>query len=286
MTAVRNQTPNLSFRRNPVEFTRLNAESKLINNWDLTETNLYRLNQQKPEVAVLPTAAIEPHNRHLPQGQDFFHTTYIAKQSCKTAWEKCGSVICLPAIPYGVDCNLLDFPLAIHVSQNSLNKIVTDIIVSLSKHKIRKIVILNGHGGNDFLPLIRQIQCDMDIHLFQCNWWKVGFDKYDDIFDKKDDHAGEFETSIALALYPELVESKNAGPGTTRPFRFDALNKGWIQTSRRFSRMNDHCAAGDPANASKKKGEKYLKLVIERISKFLVELAESPIDKTFPHSVG
>ncbi len=255
----------------------------MINEWNLTQTNLHRLSKQKIEVAVLPIGSIEPHNRHLPEGQDFLHTTYVAKESCKLAWEKCKSVICLPTIPYGVDCNLMDFPLAIHVSQTTLDALVNDIIVSLHNHEIKKVVLINGHGGNDFTPLIRQLQCDFEIHIFLCHWWKVGSDKYNEIFEKPDDHAGEFETSVALALYPELVELKNAGKGNVRPFRFKALNKGWVQTSRKFSRLNDHCAVGDPANASAEKGRKYLEIVIERISEFLIELANAPIDEMFPH---
>ena len=84
----------------------------MIHEWDLSETNLHRISSRKYEVAVLPTAAIEPHNRHLPEGQDWLHSTYVARRSCELAWERCPSVICLPAIPYGVDCNQLDFPMA------------------------------------------------------------------------------------------------------------------------------------------------------------------------------
>ena len=235
------------------------------------------------EVAVLPMGAIEPHNRHLPEGQDFLHTTWVAKQSSKLAWEKCQSVICLPIIPYGVDCNLLDFPLTIHVSQTTLDAMVKDIVLSLLHHGIKKVVLVNGHGGNDFTPLVRQIQCDLDVYVFICNWWKVGADKYAHLFEKPDDHAGEFETSVALALFPELVEIANAGNGVPRPFRFEALKKGWVQTSRKFIRLNDHCAAGSPSNASAEKGRKYLDVVVERISDFIVELAATPIDELFPH---
>lgn len=255
----------------------------MINDWDLTQTNLDRLSQQNLKVAVLPIGAIEPHNRHLPEGQDFLHTTHVAKQSCKLAWQKCNSIICLPTIPYGVDCNLMDFPLTIHVSQSTLDAMVRDIIYSLHKHSIRKIVIINGHGGNDFLPLIRQVQCELDVYLFLCHWWKVGLDKYNDIFEKPDDHAGEFETSVALELYPELVEIDKAETALPRPFRFKALNEGWIQTSRRFINLNDHCAVGDPANASAEKGRIYLDLVCTRISEFLIELAHTPVDDLFPH---
>jgi len=257
-----------------------------LNEWDLTTVNLDRLNRNLPEVAVIPTAAIEPHNFHLPEGQDFLHTSYVAKQCCKIAWEKCKSVICLPTIPYGVDCNLMDFPLAIHISQANLDAIVRDIIVSLKTHGIRKIVIINGHGGNNFTSLIRQIQCDMKIHVFSCDWWRVGQDRYSEIFENADDHAGEFETSVAFNLYPELVEKSKAGNGACKPFRFEALKREWVKTSRRFSQLNDHCAVGDPSKASAEKGQKYLNLVCERISAFLVELAQTPIDEFFPLESG
>ena len=254
----------------------------MIEEWDLTSTNLHRLSKRRYEVAVLPTGAIEPHNLHLPEGQDYFHSATVAFQCCRIAWQKSPSVICLPPIPYGVDCNLLDYPLAIHVSQATLDAMVKDIVLSLRHHGIRKIVILNGHGGNDFTPLVRQIQCDLDVHVFVCDWWTVGRDRWDEFFDAPDDHAGEFETSVAMALHPDLVEPDVAGDGVARPFRFEALEKGWVKTSRRFSRLNDHCAAGDPSKASVEKGEKYLELVCGRIGQFLADLARTPIDESFP----
>ena len=255
----------------------------MIDEWDLTATNLHRVSQRNYEVAVLPIGAIEPHNRHLPQGQDFLHSTHVARESCRIAWERCESVICLPTLPYGVDCNLMAFPMAIHVSQATLDAMVREIIESLLHHGIRKIVILNGHGGNDFTPLIRQIQCDLDVHVFLCDWWTVGRDKYDEIFDRPDDHAGQLETSVALALFPDLVEPDVAGDGKTRDFRFRALQKGWVGTSRRFDRINDHCASADPTGATPERGEAYLELVCGRIADFLAELASTPIDDSFPH---
>ena len=255
----------------------------MIPEWDLLRTNHGRIRNRKYEVAVLPVAAIEAHNFHLPEGQDCLHTTAIAQRCCQAAFEECASVICLPAIPYGVDCNLLDFPLTIHVSQDTLNAVVYDIVESLARHGIRKTVLLNGHGGNDYGPFIRQAQCDLDTHIFCCNWWQVGLDHYDEIFERPDDHAGEFETSVALALFPELVELENAGDGQARPFRFEALEKGYVKTSRNFSRVSDQCAVGDPSLATADKGNRYIAIVCERITRFLVELANEPIDDHFPH---
>tara|TARA_B100000809_G_C15138394_1_gene531715 strand:+ start:2415 stop:3200 length:786 start_codon:yes stop_codon:yes gene_type:complete len=255
----------------------------MINEWDLTQTNQARLLKQSPKVAVLGTSAIEAHNYHLPEGQDFLHTEAIVKRVTKLAWDKTKSVICLPTLPYGVDCNLMDFPLTIHVKQATLDLMISEIISSLTHHGINKILLINGHGGNDFTALVRQIQSDLTVHMFWCSIYDVGKDKHSEIFDNIDDHAGELETSIALALFPEMVELDQANSGAYRKFKFEALEKGWIKTSRNFSRLNDHCCNADPRLATARKGEEYLEFISTRISDFLIELAETEVDKYFPH---
>jgi creatinine amidohydrolase len=250
--------------------------------WDLKSTNMSRLEQHDYEVAVLPVGAVEAHNRHLPEGMDVIHSEYVASESCKQAWAKCQSVICLPAVPFGVDPNLMAFPLTVHVSQKALDAYITEIIQSLRTHGIRKVVIVNGHGGNDFKPLTRQLQYDMDVHLFVCDWWKVGADVFESMFGKGDDHAGAFETSVAMEICPEMVDLEKAGPGKTPPFRFEALEKGWVSTSRDFSKLNDHCSVSSDFVPDAEKARKYLSLVSERISGFLVELAQSEMDDSFP----
>lgn len=179
---------------------------------------------------------------------------------------------------------MMSYPLAIHVSQATLNKMIVEIVNSLGIHGIRKVVLLNGHGGNDFVPLVRQLQADTDTHLFICDWWKVASDKYPEIFAATDDHAGEMETSVAMALFPELIEPDVRGSGASKEFRFEALRKGWVRTSRDFARLNDHCAVGDPSKASADKGKAYLDITCKRITDFLVDLAGSPIDDAFPMS--
>lgn len=257
----------------------------MIEDWDLSSTNLRRLRDHHYEVAVLPVGAIEAHNLHLPEGQDVLHATGVARRCCAAAWERTRAVLCLPAIPFGVDSNLLAFPFSIHVPQATLDALVRAVIASLHHHAVRKFVIINAHGGNDFTPLVREVQHALPVHVFLCDWWKVGLDRYGEIFERPDDHAGEMETSVALALFPELVEPQYAGPGDAPPFRFEALRRGWVRTSRDFSRLNDHCAVGDPSRATAEKGRRYLDLVCERITTFLVELAQAPIDEAFPHAM-
>ena len=258
----------------------------MIEEWDITATNMHRARKRRYELAVLPVGAIEAHNYHLPFGQDFRHADYVARRSCAAAWQRAQTVLCLPALPFGVDCNLMGYPLTVTVTQATLDKMIREIITSVRRHGVRKFVLINGHGGNDFVPLNRQIQCDLDVHVFVIDWWKVGQDSYEDIFSRRDDHAGQFETSTALELFGDLVELENASDGAIRPYRFEALRQGWAQTSRDFSRLSDHCASGNPEGASAGRGREYLDLVIGRIADFLVELAEAPIDEHFPFAAG
>jgi creatinine amidohydrolase len=277
------------FRKKIVNFDKvycsLRKEKCMINEWDITQTNQKNIINNKPNVAILGTSAIEAHNYHLPEGQDFLHTDAIVKRVTKESWEKTKSVICLPTLPYGVDCNLMDFPLTIHVRQSTLDLMITEIVSSLVHHGIKKIVLINGHGGNDFAPLVRQIQSDLDVYMFWCNFYEIK-DKNNKIFEKDDDHAGEIETSIALALFPELVQFSQANDGAARPYKFEALEKGWIKTSRKFSRLNDYCGNADPSLATAEKGHKYLDFVCNQISEFIVQLSQSDVDEYFPHKSG
>ncbi len=254
----------------------------MINEWDLASTNLHRTKARRYEVAVLPMATIEPHNFHLPYGTDTIETDYIARRCCQEAAARGASVALLPTMPYGVDCNLMGFPMVVHVSQQTLDTLAREIISSLAAGGVKKFVLLNGHGGNTFTPFVRQVQCDLGVHIFLCNWWEVAGEQYREIFSKPDSHAGEMETSLMLAIAPELVELKQAGDGKAKASRFEALEKGWVKTSRSFPRLSDQCAVGDPAGASADKGKKFIDLISARITNFIIELSSSKIDASFP----
>jgi creatinine amidohydrolase len=254
----------------------------MINEWDLASTNLHRTKARRYEVAVLPMATTEPHNFHLPYGTDTIETDYIARRCCQEAAARGASVALLPTMPYGVDCNLIGFPMVVHVSQQTLDTLAREIIASLAKSGVRKFVLLNGHGGNTFTAFVRQVQCDLDVHVFLCNWWEVAGEQYNEIFTQPDSHAGEMETSLMLAIAPDLVERQHAGDGKAKPFRFEALRQGWVKTSRAFPKLSNQCAVGNPAAASAEKGSKFIDLICSRITDFVVELSSAQMDDTFP----
>lgn len=251
--------------------------------WRLDELTYRMVKERRFEVAVLPIGATEPHNLHIPYGSDAFHGEGIADLCCEAAHKAGAKVVLLPTIPYGVDSNQLGFPLAIHVGQPVLDAMVTEIVHSLEHHGIRKVVLFNSHGGNDFKPLLRELFGKTSVFLALVNWWTVGADHAKEIFEKVGDHADEMETSVGLALFGELIHLADADDGAVRSSRFEAINRGWAQITRPWHLLTTNAGVGDPRAATAEKGRRYIAIVVERIARFLKELSDAEMDETFPY---
>ena len=256
--------------------------------WILAETNYATVKRQPYEAVVLPMGATEPHNLHLPYGTDTYQVTAIAERACEAAWARGARVGMLPTMPYGTETNMQAFPLAMNVMPSTLTALVGDLMDTLGRHHVRKLVIVNGHGGNDFKPMLRELFGRAGVHLFLCNWYQVvAGDDYMQIFATGDDHAGEAETSLMLALRGDLVARDGSGKliadeGNTARTRFDAVNKGWVSITRPWHLLTTNTGSGNPHQATAEKGERFLEILVERLAGFLVELSASPVDERFP----
>jgi creatinine amidohydrolase len=252
--------------------------------WKLAELNYGQVKSQPLfDVAVLPLGATEPHNLHLPYGTDTFQVEVIAGRACARACEDGARVVLLPALPYGTETNQMRFPLAMNLDPTTLARVIADLVDSLATHGIRKCVLLNGHGGNDLKWVLRELHRKTPVHLFLCNWYKVAADRFGEIFDDAGDHAGELETSMGLAHFPELVAFTQADPGATASTRFEAVDRGWIEITRPWHLLTTNSGAGDPRPATATKGEALTSIVVGRIAGFLKELAASDLDESFPY---
>ncbi len=256
--------------------------------WKLTETNYGAVKQQKYEVAVLPLGATEPHNLHLPYGMDVIEGDVLGERLCEAAWDRGASVLLLPTVPYGTQTNQRAFPFAMNLNPSTLNAVIADLVDSLVGSGIRKVVLLNSHGGNDLKGLLRELYGKTPAHLFLCNWYTVFNDVYDEIFLERDDHAGEMETSLALAFCPELVARNPDGTlaadeGRKASTRFEAVNCGWVSITRPWHLLTTNAGAGNPHAAAAEKGRRLMDLLVERLAGFLVELAQAEADERFPY---
>lgn len=251
--------------------------------WRLQDCTLSDIHDREVTVALLPIGSTEAHGPHVPYGSDALHSTAVAERVCERAWNEGAGVVLLPPIPYGVQGNTMKFPLNLNARQSTLDALISDLVLSLETHGVLKLVLVNGHGGNDFKPLLRDLHGRTRVFVSLIDWWKVGNDKLKEIFDVVGEHADEVETSVALALFPDLVKLQKAGDGSTVPSRFEAINKGWVSIARPWHLVTKDSTHGDPRKATKEKGEAYLKIVVERIAKYVRELAASPMDPRFPY---
>lgn len=241
------------------------------------------------DVAVIPYGCTEPHNLHLPYGTDTLESDEIGDRMCRRAWNAGARVALLPTIPYGTTTNQSGVRLTLNLMPSTLLAVTRDLVSSLVHHGIRRIVLLNSHGGNDLKWMLRELHgaTDPPAHLFLVDWFRAIRDAADRICDRPDDHAGEMETSIVMAVRPDLVRRRpdgglDADEGAVRPTRFEAVERGWVSLSRPWHLLTTNTGAGDPHAATPQKGEALLEVVEERFGGFLVELASSGIDGSFP----
>lgn len=256
--------------------------------WKLAETNYGTVKQHRYEVAVLPLGATEPHNLHLPYGMDILEGDLVGEKICEAAAERGAKVVLLPTVPYGTQTNQMKFPLAMNLNPSTLAAVIADLVDSLVQHGILKIVLLNSHGGNEVKPVLREMYGRTPAQLFLCNWYQIISDVYDEIFDQRDDHAGEMETSLALAYCPELVArradgSLTADQGEKAQTRLEAVNRGWVSITRPWHLLTTNAGAGNPHAATAEKGRRLMEILVDRLAGFLVELSEAELDERFPY---
>jgi creatinine amidohydrolase len=192
------------------------------------------------------------------------------------ASERGARVIVLPAIPIGANAQQLSTPLTLNLHPSTQARVLADILESLEHHEVRKLLVLNGHGGNDFKQIVRELQPSFDVFICCSNWWSVlDASAY---FDDPGDHAGELETSVMLYLRPELVLGLDeAGSGAARRFRLSGLREGVAWAPRDWASVTSDTGVGDPSAATEAKGQQFFGDVCRTLADFLVDLSGADV---------
>jgi creatinine amidohydrolase len=162
----------------------------------------------RPRIAVLPVAAVEQHGPHLPVGVD----TYIAQgylARVRALLPQGSPAVILPVQAVGASDEHTAFPGTLTLSPETALRAFIEIGESVARAGIRKLIIINSHGGN--LAIIdlaaRQLRVRHGMLAVHCSWARFGYP--DGLFSPSERthgiHGGDIETSIMLAAYPELV---------------------------------------------------------------------------------
>ncbi|MGW3060778.1 creatininase family protein [Streptomyces goshikiensis] len=222
---------------------------------------------RQPRVAVLPVGSFEQHGRYLPLITDTAIACIIGQEVADAY-----PVHLLPPITMSCSHEHAAFPGTVSISAKTLFAVIDDIRASLARSGIRKLVIINGHGGNYVLSNIVQ-EANVDgpaVSLFplSADWDRARDHASLDSDRHADMHAGEVETSILLHAAPELVRDGNANAdhdGGPRPF---LLVQG-------MSAYTESGVIGYPSHATAEKGKAVLESLRSGFRAHLAVLGET-----------
>lgn len=231
---------------------------------NLTSRQIAQLPEKDNAVIVLPIASIEQHGPHLPVYTDSIITQEVLSRSLRLLPEEF-PVYYLPQISYGKSNEHIRFPGTITLTAETLMRVLMEIGESVARSGFKRLVILNGHGGNteviDFV--IRDIREKTGLMVFALHIFlrvappTEGLSNSELVYGI---HAGDIETSVLLCCAPDLVHMEQAPEGIpekllrqgTPPF-MGALNFAWLMDD-----IMPEGVLGNPRTADANRGEKYL----------------------------
>jgi len=235
------------------------------------------------DVALLPVGAIEQHGPHLPLDADAFDAEYLAHEVAKGC--SAPMPIVLPLIAYGVSYHHEDFSGTISVNPETLSNLVYDVGMSAARHGIRKLVVINGHGGNGPALHFAAQMVNRDAHIFTCV--DTGETSDPDIYamaeTPNDVHAGEIETSTTLAVRPEVVRLEAARKFIPK-FSSTYLNftsKRSVTWYTHTAKLSPSGVLGDPTRATAEKGRRMWEKMITNLVEFVEHLKSMTLKELY-----
>jgi creatinine amidohydrolase len=202
------------------------------------------------DTAVLPLGSFEQHGRHLPLSTDALIATAIAERIAEDH-----GLFRLPVMPLGCSHEHADFAGTVSISAATLYALVNDIAASLTTSGVRRLVVVNGHGGNYVLSnVVQEANASgrrMALFPTSADWDDARTDAGLESSTHEDMHGGELETSILLHRFPEVVRPGFAEADHVANDRRHLLTEGM----RPYTTSG---IIGRPSLATAKKGERLL----------------------------
>jgi creatinine amidohydrolase/Fe(II)-dependent formamide hydrolase-like protein len=244
----------------------------------LTTTEIGALDGDRTLV-VLPVAAVEQHGPHLPVLTDSMIVTAVLSRALAQRPDD-GRVWALPLQAYGKSNEHTGFAGTFGLSAATLASTLRDIARGVHASGLRRLMLLNGHGGNpEILDYVaRDLRAEFDLLCFTAHPFRFGLarDIISDVEGGYGIHAGEGETSVVLAIAPELVHTDAYTPELPAVRKYmrhltlkGAASFGWL--TRDLSRSG---TIGDPRAASAAKG----KAILQAEARLVMELIEEALE--------
>lgn len=241
----------------------------------------YLNNMADSSTLVLPLGSTEQHGHHLPVSVDATVVTHLAEEAVALASLQI-PVLLLPTLSFGFAQHHLPFGGTVSLRSETYVNVLTDIVLGLASQGFRRLIFLNGHGGNES-PMHLVVdsiasQNKIDIHIAGASYWKIAQESLLDL--KFGDasvpgHAGHFETSLMMAIAPELVELQNRPDdlGKNQPLGVADIPQAHIRRPGLWEGSDGR--TDDSHLASAQTGAKVLSDMTRVISNFFVQFHHS-----------
>jgi len=218
---------------------------------------------KKTRRAIIPVGSLEQHGNHLPVSTDSLIAEYLAR----LAAEQVGGFV-LPVISYGVSFEHKPM-FNVSLRNSTFSTMICDACVSLAENWLKEIIIINGHHGN--MGALQYIAQELhgklrrDVRVHTIHYWHMMKSEFD--------HAGEVETSLVLAIAPELVRMDRAVPNSRKLSKSKAAYSSMTNSPGSFPKITGNGVWGDPRTATAAKGKKWIKEITAGLAKTITELA-------------
>lgn len=231
-------------------------------------------------VVVAPFASTEQHSLHLPFGTDTVIVDAIARRVDARLGHR---LLVLPVQWFGCSHHHMGFAGSMTATLQTFITQTVEIAESMIQHGFRKILLLNGHGGNQAtLDVAMQIVCQKhpDVEVVHVSYWRVAVEEIRQIRQSPTGglgHSGELETSILLYLHPEWVrrdriERDDSWGSPSEWVTKDMQVPGQVSAYRPFDQLSLHGGLGDPCTATAEKGERFLEAIVGRLSRLIEDV--------------
>jgi creatinine amidohydrolase len=243
-------------------------------NWVELNTTQFA-NLSRDTVCILPLGATEQHGPHLPVATDqIIADTIVANvdQMCD------GKLLVMPGLPATCSAHHMAFPGTLTLRHRTLSRVVLEMIGSAAQHGFTRFFILNAHGGNMAISGVIAEQAMTDFphaEIVVSTWFRVATSELRQLVTGEYPaigHACEFETSLMLAIRPELVDRDaivDDGKAPPEPLRGDLLTGGPTIQSLPFDQITRSGVWGKPSKAAAEKGNRILNIVVPAIKQLL-----------------
>lgn len=246
----------------------------------LTDISTRRLAAADPDdvLAVIPMGSVEQHTGHLPVGTDMLIALSLAERVEARHPEE---VLLTPPIWFGASGHHMAYAGTVTVPSDLLATVVVHLVESLHRSsRLTRFLLLNGHGGNE--PAMRvalehvRDQCPAVI-AWGTGYWRPLFAHLEKNGEKLPaeglGHAGGFETSLMLSLFPHLVDASAATADVNGVYL-----EPWLYDSRSFDRVTHHGGVGDPTWATEEYGDALAETAVEALSTLVVRLRDQAVE--------